>query len=177
MSSIGTPGSGADGGRAPPDTPRVLVYGYGNPGRQDDGIGIALVDELEEWAAAGGREHLRFERDYQLNLEDAWETARHDVVVFVDASADQAEEFLLRPVEPARSVSFTTHAMSPEGVLALSRDLYGVLPAAHLLTVRGYAWEPNGAMTEGARQNLEAAKAFLARLLEAPRDLLRKRTP
>ena len=114
---------------------------------------------------------------YQLNVEDAWEAARHDVVVFVDASSDQAEGFLLRPVEPGGRPSFTTHALSPEAVLALARDLYGARPAAHLLTVRGYSWEPNGVMTESARRNLESARAHLAGVLEAPAGLLRKRTP
>ena len=170
MSSIGTPGSVGAG------DPRILVYGYGNPGRQDDGLGIALVDELEAWAAAGRRDNLRFERDYQLNVEDAWEAARHDVVVFVDASRDQAEGFLLRPVEPGGRPSFTTHAMSPEAVLALCRDLYGAQPAGHLLTLRGYSWEPNGTMTAEARGNLEAAKAHLVRALEDPARLVRTRT-
>ncbi len=167
MSWIGTPAKGP----APADSPRILVYGYGNPGRQDDGAGIALVDELEQWAAAGGREYLRFDRDYQLNVEDAWEAARHEVVVFVDASRRQNEGFLFRAVEPALRMSFTTHAMSPESVLALCRDLYGARPRAYLLTVRGYCWEPNGEMTEKARENLQAAKAHLARILEAPRAL------
>ena len=27
----------------------LLIYGYGNPGRQDDGVGPALVAGLEEW--------------------------------------------------------------------------------------------------------------------------------
>ncbi len=29
---------------------QILVYGYGNPGRQDDGLGVELVRRLEEWA-------------------------------------------------------------------------------------------------------------------------------
>ncbi len=167
----GTRAERANGAPAPAATPRVLVYGCGNPGRQDDGIGIALVDELESWAASTGREHLRFDRDYQLNLEDAWEAARHDVVVFVDASRSQPEPFRWRPLEPALRMAFTTHALAPETVLAVCRDLYGARPTAHLLTVRGYSWEPNEEMTDAARENLEAAKADLRRALETPMSL------
>ena len=29
----------------------ILIYGYGNPGRQDDGLGPTLVDALETWLA------------------------------------------------------------------------------------------------------------------------------
>jgi hydrogenase maturation protease len=162
MSSIDSSGS----------RPRVLLYGYGNPGRQDDGAGVLLVDELERWAASSGRTDLAFERNYQLNVEDAWTAARHDIVVFVDASGAHEDGFRFRPLEPALHVAFSTHAMDPESVLALSRDLYGVQPSAWLLTVRGYSWEPNGAMTTDALRNLEAAKADLIAMLEAPENLL-----
>ena len=35
---------------------RILIYGYGNPGRQDDGLGIRLSEELENWAHQQGLE-------------------------------------------------------------------------------------------------------------------------
>jgi Ni,Fe-hydrogenase maturation factor len=28
---------------------KILVYGFGNPGRQDDGLGIFFVNEFEKW--------------------------------------------------------------------------------------------------------------------------------
>jgi len=33
---------------------KTLIYGYGNPGRQDDAIGIMLVEKLEHWAGSEG---------------------------------------------------------------------------------------------------------------------------
>jgi len=175
--------AGSDSGQA--RTPRVLVYGYGNPGRQDDGLGVALVDELEAWArggphggpgpgsdagerAGGGRPWLTFDRNYQLNAEDALEASHHDIVLFVDASQDQEDPFRFRPILPSATVSFSTHSMSPESVLALCSDLYGTRPAGRLLTMRGYSWEPNGAMTARARENLEAAGTWLRPLLDSP---------
>ena len=62
--------------------PRVLVLGYGNPGRQDDGLGpavAALIDRL-------GWPHVTAYDNYQLNIEDAMDVAEHDVVWFVDAA-------------------------------------------------------------------------------------------
>jgi hydrogenase maturation protease len=154
------------------EKPRVLVYGYGNPGRQDDGLGIALVDALEAWALSGERPWLDFDRNYQLNAEDALEASTRDVVVFLDASRDQAEPFRFAAIQPSLTVSFSTHAMSPESVLALCGDLYGARPAGRLLTIRGYSWEPNEPMTEGARGNLQAAQAWLMTRLESPVLLL-----
>ncbi|MGA2641923.1 MAG: hydrogenase maturation protease [Spirochaetia bacterium] len=149
-------------------TARILVFGYGNPGRQDDGAGVLLVEELEAWARAGGRTWLTFDSNYQLNAEDALAAAQQDVVIFTDACRDQPEGFRLRRIIPSAAVSFSTHAMSPESVLALSQELYGASPAAYILTIRGYQWEPNGTMTAEARGNLEAAKAFITPFLACP---------
>ena len=46
---------------------RILLLGFGNPGRQDDGLGPALVQAIEEMEIPG----VRAEADYQLNIEDA----------------------------------------------------------------------------------------------------------
>ena len=144
---------------------RILVYGYGNPGRQDDGAGVVLVEELAAWARSGERPWLTFDSNYQLNAEDALAAAQQDVVIFADASRDQPEGYRLRALLPSAAVSFSTHAMSPESVLALAQELYGASPAAYLLTIRGYEWEPNGTLTAEARRNLEAAKAFITPFL------------
>ena len=161
MSSTGASGS----------APRVLVYGYGNPGRQDDGAGIAVVDALEAWARDEDRPWLSFDRNYQLNAEDALTASGSDVVIFVDATRDQEEGFLFRQIQATRSVAFSTHAMGPESVLALCRDLYGRVPHAFLLTIRGYQWEPNEPMTPEARENCARAHTYLAGLLDDPRAL------
>jgi len=152
--------------------PRILVYGFGNPGRQDDGAGVVLVDEVEAWARRGDRPWITFDSNYQLNAEDALAAAGHDIVVFVDASRDQAEGVRFRAIGPSRAVTFSTHAMTPESVLALCRDLYGARPAAHLLTVRGYAWEMDDAMSAEALANLDAARTLLTPFLESPERLL-----
>ena len=144
MSSIS--GGGSPGPQA--SRPAVLVYGYGNPGRQDDGAGVALADALERWAGSAGRPWLTFERNYQLNVEDALEALRHRIVVFLDATADQEEPFRFLSLQPSSRPTFTTHQMRPESVLALCRDLYGSCPFGRLLTIRGYSWEPGQAMTE-----------------------------
>jgi hydrogenase maturation protease len=146
--------------------PRILVFGYGNPGRQDDGAGVVFVEELAAWARLNTRPWLAFDTNYQLNVEDALTVAQHDVVVFADAAKDQAEGYLFRAIHPAAGVSFSTHAMSPESVLALSRELYGACPAAYLLTFKGCKWEPNGVLTAEARLNLEAARPFMTRILD-----------
>jgi hydrogenase maturation protease len=143
------------------DKRNLLIYGYGNPGRQDDGIGVTLVEELEAWAQAEGVPWLAFDTNYQLNAEDALAVAGARAVVFVDATRDGPEPFEFKRLAPRGEIAFSTHAMSPESVLALAAELYGAVPPAWILAIRGHSWEPNGAPTAAARANLAAAAELL----------------
>ena len=141
----------------------LLIYGYGTPGRQDDGLGVALVEQLEQWAAKEGISGLAFDANYQLNAEDALAVAGARAVVFVDAAQEGAEPFAFRPMVPRAEIAFSTHAMTPESVLALAAELYNEHPPAWLLAVRGVAWEPNEPPTPEGLAHLAAARDFLQR--------------
>ncbi len=139
----------------------ILVYGYGNPGRQDDGLGPALVEQLEAWAQAEKIPGVAFDSNYQLNAEDALAVAESRAVVFVDAAKEGDAPFEFRPLAPQKEISFSTHAMPPESVLTLADELYGARPPAWLLAIRGESWEPNEPPTAAARSHLAAAREFL----------------
>lgn len=139
----------------------ILIYGYGNPGRQDDGLGPALVERLEAWAKAEKISGVAFDSNYQLNAEDALAVAESRAVVFVDAVKEGPAPFEFRPLAPQKEISFSTHAMSPESVLALADELYGARPPAWLLAIRGESWEPNEPPTAAARAHRAAAREFL----------------
>ena len=149
--------SRAAGNKARP----ILVYGYGNPGRQDDGLGPALVEQLEAWAKAEKISGVAFDSNYQLNAEDALAVAESRQVVFVDAAREGDSPFAFRKLAPQKKISFSTHAMPPESVLALADELYGARPPAWILAIRGEAWEPNEPPTAAALSHLAAAREFL----------------
>ena len=71
---------------------RILIYAFGNPGRQDDGLGNRLIEKLEPWLKEKGFDRVATESNYQLNIEDAYTLKDKEVVVFVDAR-DLAENF------------------------------------------------------------------------------------
>ena len=144
----------------------ILIYGYGNPGRQDDGLGVALVEQLEIWAKAAGMAGLVFDSNYQLNAEDALAVAESRIVVFIDAAKEGTAPFEFRELAPKNEIAFSTHAMSPESVLALAAELYAARPQAWMLAIRGYEWEPNGTPTPAALANLAAACTHLQKRLE-----------
>ena len=60
---------------------KVLIYGYGNPGRQDDALGILLVEKMELWAKENGLGFIDFDSNYQLNIEDAMAISEYDIVI------------------------------------------------------------------------------------------------
>jgi hydrogenase maturation protease len=141
---------------------RILIYAFGNPGRQDDGLGNRLVEELETWLKVKGYDQVTTESNYQLNIEDADNIKDRDIVVFVDASVEEIDDFHLSIVEPSEGRSeFTMHAASPAYILALCIKLYRKYPETYLLQIRGYEWEFLEKLSSKAEQNLSLALAFI----------------
>jgi hydrogenase maturation protease len=136
---------------------RVLVLGYGNPGRQDDGLGPAVAARIE----ALGWSHVTAYDTYQLNIEDAIDVAEHDVVWFVDAARTGPAPFSVRELSPKSTLDFTSHLVRPEVILAMAEQYYAATPRAFLLAIRGYAFEFIEALTSEAGENLERAVAML----------------
>lgn len=145
---------------------RILVLGYGNPGRQDDGLGPAVAEAVEAWALP----NVTTETPYQLNIEDAAALAEHDMVLFVDASVDAPEPYALERIEPAAEIAFTSHSVSPGAVLALCVDHFHARPVAYVLAVRGYAFEFEEGLTPKARENLARALACVQSLIGACKE-------
>jgi len=144
---------------------KILIYGYGNPGREDDGLGIELVKRTEEWAKQTGMTGIEFDSNYQLNIEDADAISGKDVVIFADASTEDIEDYVLTEVTGEREVSFTTHAASPGYIVMLCNDLFGKCPKVFLLHVKGYKWEFKEGLSEEAEKNLQKALNFLKKYL------------
>ncbi len=138
--------------------PACLICGIGNVGRQDDGLGWAFIDWLERQALCPRAELIR---NYQLQLEDADLISRKEQVLFVDATkALDVQSFRLEQMKPELDFSFTSHAVSIPSIMATCEHCFGQLPAVHLLTIRGYAWELQTGLTEEAGKNLRAATEF-----------------
>jgi hydrogenase maturation protease len=144
-------------------TGRILVLGYGNPGRQDDGLGPAAAAALEQLRLPG----VRVEINYMLNIEDAADAAEHDCVLFIDAAEVGIEPYEVRGVLPAEDVAFTSHIVKPEVILAICHKYYARLPRAYLVGIRGYEFELQEEFTERARVNLERTLEYLRTFLGA----------
>lgn len=147
---------------------KLLLYGYGNPGRQDDGLGIALAEKIDLWARERFPGKVEVDTNYQLNIEDAEKISHYQMVVFADASQENIESFTFTPVTPSKAtIEFTMHAMSPSYIVHLCRDLFQKQPDCFLLHIRGYEWEMKEGLSEDAKINLQSSLQFLERKIEA----------
>jgi hydrogenase maturation protease len=137
--------------------PGGLVLGIGNVGRQDDGLGWAFVDRLEEAAHPG-----TLERTYQLHLEDAALLSRCERVLFVDSTKEPGvTSYALTRPHPRLEVAFTSHALTIPTVLETCRQCFGVLPDTRVLAIRGYSFDLVEGLTPSGTANLAAAFAAL----------------
>lgn len=149
----------------------ILVYGYGNPGRQDDALGIMLAGEIEKWKVEQSLDSLEVDMNYQLNIEDAEKISNFHTVIFVDASVNEMDHFKMQKVIPDMKTDFSMHAVTPSFVTGLCQRIYGKLPDVYQLEIRGYSWEFMQTVTKKALNNLQQATDYVMDYLEKKKNL------
>lgn len=144
------------------DQSTVLLIGYGNPGRLDDGLGPALAEIFEKKQLSG----VTVDSNYQLSVEDADVIAKHDYVLFVDASVDGREPFWFDKVDPKKEVSFSSHSISPEALMDMSNNMLDGRTQGYILGIRGYEFNEFGEqLSAKALTNLNEAVAFVEKVI------------
>ena len=140
---------------------KLLLFGYGNPGRGDDGLGPELIERITRLQLAD----IACQNDMQLQVEHVTDLAGCDQVLFIDADMSCAEPFDFSEITPVKDDSYTSHAMSPTALLHAYRQVYGKdAPPAFLLRIRGYDFALGDPLTDKASANLEAAKKLVRKL-------------
>ena len=144
---------------------QVLVIGYGNPLREDDGIGWAAAAEIANWHIPNCALHV--EQAHQLLPELADPISQADMVIFVDASVKgEAGQITQQTIKPTIGLlTAFTHHFDPAGLLTYAGALYDHVPRAYLFTVT--------AASLGYKETLSPVVAqALPQLLAQIRDLL-----
>ena len=145
---------------------RIVVFGWGNDARGDDGLGPILLGRL----ARAGCPHVTAIEDFQLQIEHALDLDGADLSLFIDAGKGMPSPFAFAEITARRDASHTTHSLSPEAVLDVySRALERSPPPAFALCVRGESFELGESLSPEGAERLEAAWAFLQDLMRAPR--------
>lgn len=117
---------------APTNTkPALLIIGYGNTLRADDGVGQRVAEAVQALHLPG----VSTLTCQQLSPEHADPISRAETVIFVDAAVDAPTEVQMRPLTPNDSSQLMAHAADPRTMLALARDVFGHAPRAWWLTI------------------------------------------
>jgi hydrogenase maturation protease len=148
-------------------TAPLLVFGWGNPSRGDDALGPLFVERLRAGTDEGLAGRVEWLDDFQLQVEHALDLVGRERVLFVDASLSCAAPFEATRLRASRDGSFTTHAMSPQAVMQVYRDLHAAEPPpCTLLAIRGECFELGASASESAllhlSQALDWGRAWLA---------------
>jgi hydrogenase maturation protease len=141
----------------------ALVIGYGNPLREDDGIGWRAAELVEHTARAGSVEVLQC---HQLTPELATQMEGRPLVIFLDAAGDITPRTIdSRELNEAGDGAWSHH-LSPEQVLTLARRAGYRVPKAVLITggiVRmGYGETLSAAGEHSAKQMAQHAIDLIA---------------
>ena len=150
--------------------PRVLIIGYGNPLKSDDGLGWHAAHELSRHASSP---EVKVIYSHQLTPEMAEEVSHAELAIFIDArqggtpgevncvAVSQGEG------EQQPPLGSGTHDISPRVILELAGKLYGNSPLAYLLTVSGEDFDDGESLSQ-------AVASALPNVIAVARNLISK---
>jgi len=143
--------------RSKTDANGILLFGIGNSGRKDDGLGwkfAELVNLLE-------LPLLDVEFRYQLQIEDVLLICRYNKILFADASHSKLRQgFEYKPCTAAHHYFFSSHLQTPETMLYLAKELYNKSPEALTIAMEGHDWGLGTNLSKTAGVNLQKALSF-----------------
>jgi hydrogenase maturation protease len=117
----------------------LLIIGYGNSLRGDDGVGWQIADALARLAGDSATVFTA----HQLTPELAEPISGADLVVFVDACYEgQPGTWTCETIRPDPNPSHKfTHYFTPANLLSYTRAVFGVNPKALLVSVAGRSFD------------------------------------
>ena len=139
----------------------ILIIGYGNPLRGDDGVGWAAAEKLE---AEIHERSLDVMTVHQLTPDLASDVADAGLVIFIDASVtDPPGGIACRAITPGDvDARVFTHSMVPDRLVSCACHPFGGSPRAFVYTVGGEFF----GYREGLSEVVEAALPELVERVE-----------
>lgn len=136
---------------------KTLLFGIGNCGRADDGLGWAFLDKIKPHLP----NNFDIEYRYQLQIEDAELATQYQTVIFIDAHKIFFEKgFIWEVCYPKATNRFTTHELDPETVMYLAKYIYKKKPQASILGISGENFQLQIGLSKIAQENLINALEF-----------------
>lgn len=158
---VATPPGHADG--------PVMVVGYGNSLRSDDGVGPAVAARLAGDPRLAG---VLIRSEHQLTPELAADASQASLLVLVDAGTDEAPgEVSVRRLEPSPVEGGTawTHHLDPSALVGLARELWGSAPPVIVVSIGPASLEVGEGLTEIVAPAVTRAADLVATVVEEHR--------
>ncbi len=142
----------------------VLVIGYGNSLRGDDGVGVAAAEQLNETLQNGP---VNVRTCQQLTPELASEISKADRVIIIDAAkGDEPGQITINKIEPDDDASTFTHELRPSTLLACAQELYGKLPVTFLVSITGYSFDFSDELSPTLKRIMPEVLACVRELID-----------
>ena len=136
---------------------KTVLVGFGNEYRKDDGLGIRLLDLIDE--------KISKIKIQELSIDILDDIKDFETVIFVDAALE-GEDINLRKIEKEPKFSPLTHHLSPEELLIWAENINKKNYEFYLLSIRGYDFDFGEELSEEGKKNLLKAKDFLLKFLK-----------
>ncbi|MDJ0591243.1 MAG: hydrogenase maturation protease [Pleurocapsa sp. MO_226.B13] len=118
----------------------LLVIGYGNTLRSDDGAGQIIAKKIAEWKLPG----VRSLAVHQLTPELATDIAQADVVIFIDAIATDSKNPVsvkIHQIQAENDHLNFGHSCNPRSLLAVTQILYAKVTKAYWILIPAVNFE------------------------------------
>ena len=153
----------------------ILVIGYGNTLRSDDGAGCRVSDIVASWDLP----YVRSLTVHQLTPELAEPISQSELAIFIDAFVGDNEQSSKRnrstPAIQVQRIAVSKqlnsvaladlgHISDPRSLLLLAQQVYGEVPVAYSLLLPAVNWEFGEQVSAVTRKSIDQAVDFLQKL-------------
>lgn len=139
----------------------VLIVGYGNSLRGDDGLGPYIVEQIAglHWPDVRTRVLL------QLAPELAEEVAQADLAIFVDASMNTVDAVRVQAANELDQTDGMTHVSEVATILQLAGNVFGRSPPTWVVSVAGVNFSMGEVLSPRGKHNARQALGCVRELI------------
>jgi hydrogenase maturation protease len=143
---------------------KILLLGYGNTLRGDDGVGQYVALSVASWNLPG----LKVLAVHQLTTDLAEPLSKADLAIFVDAKTAGERDFVeVRSLKASNTPGTFDHTSDPQSLLALASVVFGRYPTAWLVSVPAVDFYQRVGLSATALHGAAEAIARVAALIDA----------
>ncbi|MEG3437195.1 hydrogenase maturation protease [Pannus brasiliensis CCIBt3594] len=141
----------------------ILIIGYGNTLRNDDGVGVRVAEIIE------GKNYpdTRVITAHQLTPELSEDIAGCDLVIFVDAVFSDRPEIQIENLESSGDWKNLGHAENPRSLLAFTRSIYQKTPIARGVYIPAVNCDFGEELSEVTSKGMEGAIKAIGEIIHS----------